>query len=154
MPDAPVAPFAPMDAISESDPDDDELPAPVLERPGLAVSSRPASKASATPAKTAGKTPVRQKGVARRGGSTGGPTPGTAGRKRKADVADEPAGEPTPAKKRRGRPARAAATTASARLAARAAKLPKRGRPKGAASVCCYMLLHNHFKLHVPGLLN
>jgi len=103
---------------------------------GPKARGRPSRSASGTPvvsAKKATRTPKSAK--ATKAVAT------TSGRKRKAptpeveaedDNESEEAEEdanPTPAK--RGRPARAATTVASARLAAKAANKPKRGRPKG-----------------------
>lgn len=103
---------------------------------------RPSLSASVTPAKSAAsRTPRSNKSAA---------TPRSAGRstgKRKAAEAEskaEPKSEPepgaeresedeaeaTPAPTRRGRPARTAGAAASARLAAKAARKPTRGRPK------------------------
>ncbi|KAK4153271.1 hypothetical protein C8A00DRAFT_33965 [Chaetomidium leptoderma] len=102
-------------------------PASTLKKRG-----RPSLSASATPAKSvASRTPRSTKSAA---------APKSAGRstgKRKAaeseleedepEEDDEPEATPAP---KRGRPARSAGTSASARIAAKAAKKPTRGRPK------------------------
>ena len=122
-PSSPEAPVADMD-IPEGDLADDELPAPE-ELPAAVASAKKRGRPSATPAKTPGSAATTN-GTASRA---------TSGRKRKADD-DEAAEEATPAKRPRGRPARGAAATASARLAAKGAKKSKAGRPKGSGTVC------------------
>ena len=125
-----------------------ELPAPTST---LKKRGRPSLSASVTPAKSvASRTPRSTKSAA---------APRSAGRstgKRKAAEAEaepesepqsenepepvpEPVPEPTPARKR-GRPARSAGSAPSARLVAKAAKKPARGRPKSTVSITGYCL--------------
>ncbi|KAM7194278.1 hypothetical protein V8F20_008025 [Naviculisporaceae sp. PSN 640] len=103
-------------------------------RPSLSRSETPAKPSVAkTPRST--KTPHSAKTA---------PTPKSTGRKRKApepepeqeeEEAEEGSTEAAEPAKKRGRPsARAAAVATSARLAAKAANKPARGRPKGSAS--------------------
>jgi len=127
-PSSPTAPVPDMD-IPEGDLADDELPAPE-ELPAAVASAKKRGRPSATPAKTPGSADT----------TNGNGSRATSGRKRKADD-DEAAKEATPAKRPRGRPARGAAATASARLAAKGTK-KKVGRPKGSRTVCPLNLQH------------
>ncbi|KAB5584800.1 hypothetical protein GE09DRAFT_1068294 [Coniochaeta sp. 2T2.1] len=106
--------------IPEGDLADDELPAPE-ELPAAVASAKKRGRPSATP----GKTPSTAK-------TNGTASKATSSRKRKAEEASED--EATPVKRPRGRPARGAAATASARLAVKDAKKAKVGRPKGSGS--------------------
>lgn len=123
-----IAPVANME-LDDGELAGDELPEPA---PSVAVSAKKRGRPSMTP----GKTPSKKATPAASKASTASRS---VGRKRKADEADEElAADPTPAKKRPGRPAgprTGPASSASARLAAKAAKAPKRGRPAGASTV-------------------
>jgi hypothetical protein len=134
-PEEPAAPYPDMD-IPEGELADDELP---VNEPGPAAvtSTKKRGRPSATPGKA--KTPSANTKTPRTAATTNGHASAsrTTGRKRKAEEDDEElAAEATPAKRPRGRPARrSAADTASARLAAKSANKPKRGRPKGSGTV-------------------
>ncbi|KAK4158802.1 hypothetical protein QBC43DRAFT_139344 [Cladorrhinum sp. PSN259] len=103
---------------------------------------RPSRSASGTPAKsvaTSSKTPPSNKSkiTATPKSATNVSAPKSArastGRKQKAEEIAPEEAEPTPAAKRgraSGRPSRTAGVAASARLAAKGANKPKRGRPK------------------------
>jgi hypothetical protein len=120
-----IAPVADME-LDDGELAGDELLEPA---PSVPVSAKKRGRPSMTP----GKTPSKKATPAASKTSTASRS---VGRKRKADEADEElAAEPTPAKKRAGRPAgprTGPASSASARLAAKA---PKRGRPAGASTV-------------------
>jgi len=112
---------------------------------GLKKRGRPSRSASATPARTPAKTPKSSK-TPRTAKSAAAATPkSNTGRKRKAaeveeneEQAGEDNSEPAPAEPpvKRGRPGRkaAAAAPASARLAAKVANKPTRGRPKATST--------------------
>jgi hypothetical protein len=119
---------------------EDEPASPVLSVPRKR--GRPSRSASGTPAASA--KPARTPKSVKAQTTKATPAAATSGRKRKAptpnpenddgeeeqeDDADEEEARPAPAK--RGRPARTTAAVASARLAAKAANKPTRGRPKG-----------------------
>ncbi|KAK4451724.1 CHRromatin Organization modifier domain-containing protein [Podospora aff. communis PSN243] len=104
---------------------------------------RPSRSASGTPAASA-KTARTPKSVKAQS-TKATPAAATSGRKRKAPTPepeneedeeekedDEEEAKPAPAK--RGRPARTTAAVASARLAAKDANKPRRGRPKGSGA--------------------
>lgn len=131
VPSSPAALAADMD-IPDGDLADDELPQPD-ELPAAVVSAKKHGRRSATPGKTPAKAKTPLGAAITNGHATASRT--TSGRKRKAE--DEPAEEATPVKRPRGRPARGAAATASARLAAKSAKKGKPGRPKGSGTVSC-----------------
>lgn len=119
----------------------DELPEEPLPAASVAAKKhgRPSIASGKTPSKRA--TPARATTNTPKAPAT---APRSAGRKRKAEetakevdedeVDAEPTPDTTPAKRPRGRPAASAGST-SARLAAKAAKAPKRGRRAGAPAV-------------------
>ncbi|KAK4116164.1 hypothetical protein N656DRAFT_228485 [Canariomyces notabilis] len=134
---------------------------------------RPSLSGSATPAKlTTLKTPRSTKSVATvksAGRSTGRKRTAAAIEAEpettpepKAESESEPEAEPA---RKRGRPARTVGAAASARLAAKAAKKPTRGRPKSSTvsivarsssadpqnAHCCNSLPRNQQKLDCPG---